>query len=49
MSQKEINKAIETSIEKYGRDATIETLNKMYHSGLITISQCMKALDTINK
>ena len=49
MTQKEINKAIETSMNQFGKEATLEALNKMYHAGLITITQCMKALDIINK
>jgi hypothetical protein len=49
MTQKEINAAIEASLNAYGRNATLEALNKMYHNGQITIEQCMNALDTINR
>lgn len=49
MTQREINKAIEKSLEEFGKDATIKALNTMYHAGLITIDQVLKALDTINK
>lgn len=49
MTQKEINTAIETSIREFGRDATIEALNQMYHKGLITSAQALRALDIINQ
>ena len=49
MTQSEINKAIEISINSYGRDATIKALNEMFHNGLITSKKVFNALDIINK
>lgn len=49
MTQKELNKAIETSISTYGREATIQALNAMFHSNQITAAQCINALDIINR
>ena len=49
MTQNEINKAIEISMNVYGRDATIQALNTMYHEHLITLEQCIEALDILNK
>lgn len=49
MTQKDINNAIEISVSLYGRDATIAALNKMYHAGIVTAEQLIKALDALNK
>lgn len=49
MTQKEINEAVEISLNTYGKDATIKALNKMFHDGFITMDQVFNLLDTINK
>lgn len=49
MTQKELNEAIEISVKAYGKEATIIALNKMFHDKMITIEQCIAALDTLNK
>lgn len=49
MTIKDIKKAVKISVEKYGKDATIKALNKMYHDGIITSAQVVEVLDVLNK
>lgn len=49
MTIKDIKKAVKISVKKYGKDATIEALNKMYRDGIITSAQAVELLDALNK
>ena len=49
LPQRDINSAVAVTLAVYGKEATLQALNIMYHAGVITDDQALALLDVLNK
>lgn len=47
--QRDINSAVAVTLAVYGKEATLQALNIMYHAGVITDDQALALLDVLNR